>query len=99
MISAIPAAIVGFGISPAMGLMVIGLYVIIQQFENHLIVPLVITKIVGIPSIIVIVALLVGAKLAGFLGIILAVPLTTILVELFNDRDRAKAARASAVST
>src|SRR3989338_5590239 len=98
-ISAIPAAIVGFGISPAMGLTVIGLYLIIQQFENHLIVPLVITKIVGIPSIIVIVALLVGAKLAGFLGIILAVPLTTILVELFNDRDREKAARASAVST
>ena len=94
-VAAIPAAIVGFTVSPSLGLMVIGLYVIIQQFENHLIVPLVITKIVGIPPIIVIVALLVGAKLGGFLGLILAVPLTTVLVELFNDLEKKKLAQSA----
>ncbi|MEK7535637.1 MAG: AI-2E family transporter [Patescibacteria group bacterium] len=94
-LSAIPAAIVGFSVSPSLGFMVMGLYVIIQQFENHLITPLVITKIVGIPPIIVIVALLVGAKLAGFLGLILAVPLTTILVEIFNDIEKRKLATAN----
>ncbi|HEY9582990.1 MAG TPA: AI-2E family transporter [Candidatus Paceibacterota bacterium] len=94
-LSAIPAALVAFSISPSLGFMVVGLYVIIQQFENHLITPLVITRIVGIPPIIVIVALLVGAKLAGFLGIILAVPLCTIFVEIFNDLEKRKIASAS----
>ncbi len=89
-IAAVPAILVGFSVSPTLGLTVLGLYAIIQQFENHLITPLVITKIVGIPPIVVIVALLIGGKLAGFLGFLLAVPLTTILVELFNDLEREK---------
>ncbi|HEY4514643.1 MAG TPA: AI-2E family transporter [Candidatus Paceibacterota bacterium] len=89
-ISAIPAALFGFSVSTSLGLMVIGLFIIIQQFENHLIYPLVVTKIVGIPPIIVIVALLIGGELAGILGVLLAVPLTTVLVELFNDLEKYK---------
>ncbi|HEY4504295.1 MAG TPA: AI-2E family transporter [Candidatus Paceibacterota bacterium] len=89
-IAAVPAVIIGFSITPQLGLMVLGLYIIIQQFENHLIVPLVITKIVGIPPIIVIVALLVGSKLAGVLGFLLAIPLTTVIVELFSDFEKRK---------
>ena len=89
-VAAIPAVILAFSVSPSLGLMVLGLYVIIQQFENHLIYPLVVTKIVGIPPIIVIVALLVGGQLAGILGFLLAIPLTTILVELFNDLEKKK---------
>ncbi len=92
-LAAVPAALVAFGISPGLGLMVIGLYVIVQQFENHLITPLVITKIVGIPPIMVIIALLIGAKLGGFLGILLSVPLTTILVEIIADMEKSKIAR------
>lgn len=91
-LSAIPGVLVAFGISPSMGLTVLGLYIIIQQFENHLITPLVITKIVGIPPIVVIVALLIGAKLAGFLGVLLSVPLTTVLVQIFNDLEKRKLA-------
>ncbi|HEY4493314.1 MAG TPA: AI-2E family transporter [Candidatus Paceibacterota bacterium] len=91
-IAAIPAIIIAFSISPTLGLMVVGLYVIIQQFENHLIYPLVVTKIVGIPPIIVIVALLAGGQLAGILGFLLAIPLTTVLVELFNDLEKHKLA-------
>lgn len=89
-ISAIPAALFGFSVSTSLGFIVIGLYIIIQQFENHLIYPLVVTKIVGIPPIVVIVALLIGGELAGILGILLAVPITTILVELFNDLEKRK---------
>jgi predicted PurR-regulated permease PerM len=94
-ISAIPAALFGFSVSTSLGFMVIGLYIIIQQFENHLIYPLVVTKIVGIPPIVVIVALLIGGELAGILGILLAVPVTTILVELFNDLEKRKFPTAS----
>jgi predicted PurR-regulated permease PerM len=91
-LSAIPATIIGFvdgGVT--IGLLVIGLYVIIQQFENHLIYPLVVTKVVGVPPLLVILALLVGAQLAGFLGVILSVPVAAVIQELVNDLEREKA--------
>ena len=61
-----------------------------QQFENHLLYPLVVKKIVGVPSIVVILALIVGAKLVGFLGIILAVPMSVVLIELLSDFEQRK---------
>lgn len=88
-LSAIPAiavAFVGGGFTPAF--LVTGLYVIIQQFESQLIYPLVVKKVVGVPPIISIVALVVGAKLAGFLGLLLAVPIAAIIMEFFNDLER-----------
>lgn len=60
-------------------------YFIIQQFESHLIYPLVVRKVIGIPPVLVILALVVGAKMAGFLGILLSVPVTAILMEFLND--------------
>ena len=47
-------------------------------------------KIVGIPPIIVIIALIVGVQLAGFLGLILAVPVATVLMELLSDYSKKK---------
>jgi len=61
------------------------MYVIIQQFENHLIYPLVIKKIIGIPPILVILSLLIGAKLAGFFGILLSIPVAVVAMEILND--------------
>jgi len=72
--------------------MTTGLYLIIQQFENQLIYPLVVTKIVGVPPILVILALLAGATLFGFVGFLLAVPMAVVLVELFNDLEKEKMA-------
>jgi len=90
-LAAIPAVAIGFlDGGTSLGLMVIGLYVIIQQFENHLIYPLVVKKVVGVPPLMVIIALLVGAKLAGFLGIIIAVPIAAVLMEFANDVERKK---------
>ncbi|PIT90914.1 hypothetical protein COU17_03075 [Candidatus Kaiserbacteria bacterium CG10_big_fil_rev_8_21_14_0_10_49_17] len=90
-LSAIPATIVGFVDGGAtIGLLVIGLYIIIQQFENHLIYPLVVTKVVGVPPLLVILALLVGAQLAGFLGIILSVPVAAVIQELVSDMQRTR---------
>ena len=90
-ISAIPAILFGFASGGlTMGLLVLGLFVIIQQFENHLIYPLVVKKVVGVSPIIVILALIVGAKFAGFLGILLSVPVTSALMEYIDDVDRDK---------
>lgn len=90
-LSAIPAvgvAIIQDGFTLA--LMVLGLFLIIQQFENQLIHPLVVKKIVGIPALVAIVALIVGAQIAGFLGIIIAVPITAALMEYLSDVEKAK---------
>lgn len=76
--------------SPSLALLVAALFFVVQQFENHLIYPLVIRKVVGIPPVIVILVLIIGGKLAGFLGMILAVPLATVLVEFFNDLEKKK---------
>ncbi len=90
-LSSIPAIIIGFVDGGATtGLMVMGLYVIIQQFENHLIYPLVVTKVVGVPPLLVIIALLVGAQLAGFLGVILAVPIAAVIQEFVSDMQKKK---------
>ena len=60
-------------------------YFIIQQFESHLIYPLVVRKVIGIPPVLVILALVIGGKLAGFLGVLLSVPITAVLMEFLND--------------
>lgn len=89
-IAAVPAAVFAFLQSPTLGIIVIALYIILQQFENHLFVPLVITKIVGIPPLLVILSLIIGGKMAGFLGIIIAVPVASVLAELFYEFERHK---------
>ena len=85
-IAAIPAVFLSFadgGLTA--GLLVVGLYLIIQQFENHLIYPLVVKKVVGVSPILVILALVIGYKLAGFLGVLLSVPIAAAITEYFRD--------------
>jgi len=89
-IAAVPAVALGFIESITLGLTVLGLYVIIQQFENHLIYPLVVRKVVGVPPLVVIIALLIGGKLAGFLGVLLAVPIAAVALELADDIQKQK---------
>lgn len=87
-ISAIPAVLIGLAISPVTGLATIALYFLIQQFENTIIVPKVMQKAVGVRPLIIIIALMIGAKLAGVLGALLAVPsyvvLKVIVAELYS---------------
>ena len=66
------------------------IYFIIAQLENHVLYPKVMNKMVGVPSVVVIIAIIVGAKLAGIWGVILAVPLASILMELADDVDKRK---------
>jgi len=84
-LAAIPPVIVALIQNPTLGLVVIVLFIIIQQFENHLIYPLVVRKIVGIPPIMAILAIIIGGKLGGFFGVLLAIPLATVLKEFLDD--------------
>jgi len=90
-LAAVPAALVAFS-SAGIGtsLLILGLYIVIQQVENHLLYPLVVRKIVGISPIIVIIAVLIGAKLAGILGALVAVPISAAFVEYINDLEKGK---------
>ena len=85
-ISSIPAILVAFGDGGlTAALLVTGLYIIIQQFENHLIYPLVVNKVVGVPAMVVILALIIGAQLGGLLGALLSVPLAAAFMEFIHD--------------
>ena len=90
-LASIPAIMISFtsgGVSLA--LVVIGLYIIIHQFENQLIYPLVVKKVVGISPVVSILALVAGWELAGFLGLILSVPISTVVIEFLDDLERDK---------
>jgi predicted PurR-regulated permease PerM len=90
-LAAIPAILVGFGAAGMPeALIVAGLFLIVQQFENQLIYPLVVKKVVGVPPMVSIIALLIGGSLAGFLGILISVPLAAILMEFISDLEKEK---------
>jgi len=89
-LAAAPAILIASLDSLFLGILTLILYVFIQQMENHLLVPNVIRKVVGLNPVIVIVALLVGVKLGGILGMILAVPLAAVFVELLVDITKKK---------
>ena len=85
-LAAVPAIAIAFTSGGAtLGFLTVALYVIVQQFENHLIYPLVVTRVVGVPPLLVILALIIGAQLAGFLGILLSVPVAAVIQELAKD--------------
>lgn len=90
-ISAIPGIFFGFLISPFTGLMALLVYLVVQQFESHVIIPQVMKKAVGLNPIVIILSLLIGAKLAGVLGAIIAIPIATaiglFLGDLFNRKE------------
>ncbi|HTR18448.1 MAG TPA: AI-2E family transporter [Candidatus Paceibacterota bacterium] len=84
--AAAPAVMIAFvSGGPTLGLLTVGLYVIAQQFESQLIYPLVVSRVVGVPPLLVILALIIGGELAGFLGIILSVPAAATIQELVRD--------------
>ncbi|MBU6214834.1 AI-2E family transporter [Patescibacteria group bacterium] len=85
------AVIVAYGTGGVpLGLIVAGLYVVVNQFESNLIYPLIVKKIVGIPPLLVIVALIAGYTLAGPLGVVLSVPVAAVMLEFITDFDKRK---------
>lgn len=79
-ISAVPAVVVGLSVSPLLGLGVLALFILIQQFENSMIVPKVMQKAIGLEPVLTLLVILIGGKIFGFLGMLLAVPVTLVLI-------------------
>jgi predicted PurR-regulated permease PerM len=84
-LSAVPAIAVAASVSLKKVLLVILFFVVQQQIENHVLVPKVMERQVGVSAVTVIVALLIGGNLLGIPGAILAVPTVAILQVLFTE--------------
>ena len=84
-LSAIPAIFVAFVQSPTLALFVLILYIVIQQTENYILVPKIMGRTVGANPVVILIAVLVGFKIAGIIGMLLAVPVVSALMVFMGD--------------
>lgn len=84
-ISAVPAFIVTASQNMFSGLSVVALYFIIQQIENQVLVPVVMRRAVGLNPIVTLTALIIGGKLGGILGLLLAIPITLCVETVIDE--------------
>ena len=80
--AAIPGILLGFTVSPQVGLATTALYIVIQQIESNLLQPLIQQRAVELPPALLLFSLLVFGSLQGFAGLLLAAPLTVVLYVL-----------------
>lgn len=78
-------AVLIFLISPIQAFWFVIYIIVIQQIDSNLIYPRVVGKSVGLPGIWVLAAITIGASLAGVLGMLVAVPIVSILYVLFKE--------------
>ena len=79
-IASVPAIIVAFTISPNMALIIIATYIVIQLLENHLLVPRIMQRAVGLNPVVVIIGVIVGERLLSIPGALLSVPFISLVV-------------------
>lgn len=77
-------ALLIFMISPTKALIFIIIFLILQQIEGNFIYPHVVGNSVGLPSIWVLVAVTVGANLMGIVGMLIFIPLTSVVYTLLR---------------
>jgi predicted PurR-regulated permease PerM len=71
--------------SPTKALFIFLIFFFIQQIEGNILTPVLAKKIVKLPSVLVLISLMIGGKIFGFLGAVLAIPLFGFLFEFFSD--------------
>lgn len=88
LVAAIPTVIIGFSISPLIGIATTALVFLIQQLENYLIVPKIMGKSVGVNPIVILLALAIGFRIAGATGALISVPVfitAQVFVKVYID--------------
>lgn len=81
----LPAFLIALSVSPLKALLILVAYIIIQQLEAQFLAPKIMGKAVGLSPVIVILAILAGAKLMGVLGVIIAVPVAAAISVLIGE--------------
>ncbi|MCK4635351.1 MAG: AI-2E family transporter [Candidatus Moranbacteria bacterium] len=91
-IASVPAIVLGFSESSTVGLIILVAYLLINLIENYFLVPKIMNKAVGLNPVVVILALLIGVRLGGMIGLFLAVPLAgaiSVFVKDFLNKENA----------
>lgn len=70
------------------------LFLVLQQLENNILVPLLMRKVVGLHPLIVFISLIIGTKLLGFVGLLIAVPFAVTIQEVVEDWTQKKQRKA-----
>ena len=84
-LGAIPTIGVAFLHSTTAGIGMLVFYVIYQQFENHVLQVAIMSKTVHINQLFVLVSVLIGVELLGFLGALLAIPMAGVIQVIVRD--------------
>lgn len=70
-------------------LLVLGLYILVNQSENNILTPIIMNKTLGISALVIFICMLMGASLFGFMGVLLAVPIA-VIISLAFEKERKK---------
>ena len=85
LIGGIVGAILLLSISLNKAIVFIVFFTILQQTENNLIYPKVVGSSVGVPGILVLIAVAIGGKLGGAIGMVVCLPITAVLYTLLME--------------
>jgi predicted PurR-regulated permease PerM len=77
---AVPPILLGLTHSPGTALVVLAVYVLVQQIESNVIVPLVMSQTVRLHPAVIAIGVVVVAQLFGFVGLFVAVPMLSLVV-------------------
>ncbi len=84
-VGTVPSALMLFLAKPSSALWFVVFIIVLQQLENNLIYPKIVGKSVGLPPILILTAIIIGAKLGGAVGIMLGIPLLAAVYVIFTD--------------
>ncbi len=79
------STLVAWSDSSTLALYAGGMFVVLQQFESHVLIPIAMKKALGLNPVFVLILLLAGAELGGIVWIFLAVPVGVLLEEIVTD--------------
>jgi predicted PurR-regulated permease PerM len=77
---AIPPTLLGLTESPGRGLLVLGVYILVQQIESNVTIPVVMSRTVRIHPAVIAFGVVVVGQLFGILGLFVAVPILSLIV-------------------
>jgi predicted PurR-regulated permease PerM len=75
-------------VEPLLALWVAIYYVVVVEVESHLVAPAFYGRVMGLHPAVVLFSLVVGAKAAGLLGVLFAVPVTVVLAAVLREARR-----------
>ena len=94
LLAGIPAIVLGFGQGTDTGLWTIGVLIAVQQIQGNLVMPLLQNRMVDLPPAVTIFGIIAAGILFGVAGVLLATPLTIVVLvlirRLYLEEDKAE---------